>query len=236
MHPRFKSSPNNIGRSSRGRLNEIVVTNDGSHTLRSESFAELYHSHHGAITESKQVFIESGLAYSQQQKQSNITLLEYGFGTGLNAALTWEWCDRAKVHLHYISLEKYPIQPEEAELLNYGELLSFERFSELHSCPWGEEIALSEYFTLTKHATTFEDFHFDGGIDLIYYDAFAPNIQPQLWLNPHLEQVVSQLVHEGVLVTYCAKGSFKRALKSLGMTVQSLPGPPGKREITRAIK
>jgi len=213
----------------------LRLTEDGSLTIISDVFGEGYHSRHGAIQESNHVFIDAGLRH-QAASGDHLNVLEFGFGTGLNAALTWQWVMQlSDVTIKYIAVEAYPIEIAEAQQLNYSTMLGLEDFIKLHEAPWEEEIALSDNFRLQKVQEDFHKFTFDIGFDLIYYDAFAPACQPMLWEEPILAQVMNMCAPGAALVTYCAKGSFKRALKKVGFEVEELPGPPGKREMTRAI-
>ncbi|MBX2816920.1 MAG: tRNA (5-methylaminomethyl-2-thiouridine)(34)-methyltransferase MnmD [Saprospiraceae bacterium] len=213
----------------------IEPTSDGSNTIRSVQFGELYHSHHGALQESRHVFIEGGLVFKGQSPKNIIRILEYGFGTGLNAALSWQWSEAYRRKIQYVSLEAYPIDQSTADDLQYDDLLQMDS-TRLHQVTWEEPHTISSFFVFTKHQVLFEDYKSDGAFDLVFYDAFAPAAQPHLWERPHLDAVVDSLVVGGMLLTYCAKGTFKRALKALGMSLESLPGPAGKREITRATK
>ena len=222
--------------------NELLVTGDGSHSLRSRQFSVPYHSTHGALNEGKHVFIEMGLHPVIATGAKKVNILEIGFGTGLNALLVWELAkENPGIEFNYRTLERYPIEEELAQQLNYPRILGFsqEEFLRLHATPWGEAIDLSPNFSLTKVNA---DFH--AGLEkqkatwaqIIFYDAFAPASQPELWEPEILELCQRALAPDGVLVTYCAKGQFKRDLKRVGFQVEPLPGPPGKREMTRGRK
>ncbi|MDX1667648.1 MAG: tRNA (5-methylaminomethyl-2-thiouridine)(34)-methyltransferase MnmD, partial [Saprospiraceae bacterium] len=197
----------------------------------------------GAIRESQHVFIKEGLFY-QAMRNKNIAILETGFGTGLNAWLTLNEAKNRDLQIYYETLEAYPISLETASTLNYQRLLSTkdndivspDDFLELHRCNWEERVKINDHFEIRKRKEKFEEASLEAAFDLIYFDAFAPRTQPHLWEEPFLSRMYKSLKPEGVLVTYCAKGSFKRALKSLGFAVESPPGPPGKREMTRALK
>lgn len=219
--------------------NQIFDTADGSSSLISGRFGEAYHSRHGAVQESNHVFIEAGFKYKIYEGVDNLKILEIGFGTGLNAYLTFlESKKNSTLSIDYHGLEAYPISKSEYEALNYHEYLEVEQkeFISLHDSLWNKTNALSPSFKLTKHKTTFEDFQSSNRFDLIYFDAFAPSIQAHLWEQPFLTQIYELCNDEAVLVTYCAKGSFKRALKACGFKLESIPGPAKKREMTRAIK
>lgn len=225
--------------------NELIVTGDGSHSFNSRRFNVPYHSFHGAIQESKHVFMEAGLEFVHETAgYQEIRVLEMGFGTGLNAALLLSY---AKAHpeatFHYCGVEKYPLPLNKVEALNYpGELgLDAELFMSLHRAPDNAEpYPITPNFNYSKSS---EDFleglpreWQPGSFHLLFYDAFAPASQPELWKPAALDICYEALAKGGVFVTYCAKGQFKRDLKSVGFTVEPLPGPPGKREMTRGIK
>jgi len=168
-----------------------------------------------------------------------INILEIGFGTGLNAFLSYlESKKNINTCIDYHGVEAYPISKSEYQSLNYHEHLSTNHaeFLLLHEAPWNEKTIINESFSLTKHNTTFEQFESSNLFDLIYFDAFAPGVQSHLWEVPFLSQIYKLCKSHAVLVTYCAKGSFKRALKTCGFTIESLPGPAKKREMTRARK
>lgn len=200
---------------------------------------ETYHSRHGAIQESGYVFINKGLNYLQfRDNPGLISILEVGFGTGLNGWLSLQWANNQKIKLQYHSLETFPLPDEIWKALNYySNPEGAESFQKLHQAPWQEWSELSPYFKLYKEnkslqSVSLEPSHFD----LIYFDAFAPNKQPEMWKLPMLEKVILTMKSGSVFVTYCAKGQLKRDLKSLGLEVEALAGPPGKREMVRAIK
>ncbi|MFZ1748640.1 MAG: tRNA (5-methylaminomethyl-2-thiouridine)(34)-methyltransferase MnmD [Saprospiraceae bacterium] len=215
----------------------IRLSSDGSHTLFSDTFGVTYHSFHGAITESTVVFIDAGLHYFAHRAKKNISVFEMGFGTGLNALLAAIWADKENIEVAYHTVESNPISTELAEKLNYPQHLGHhELFKSLHSAHWDLEIELSPKFTFKKYHCRLEDLPFAQKYDVIFYDAFSPGEQPSLWETEILKTMFDILLPGGILVTYCAKGQFKRTLRGLGFEVQSLAGPPGKREITRAIK
>lgn len=217
----------------------IIVTEDGSHSLLNVEMNETYHSRHGAILESNYVFIEKGLDFLLTKNPSKvISILEIGFGTGLNAWLSWLWAEKQNNSLAYYTLEAFPVPEEIWKLLNYaGTDSASSKFGQMHTAPWQKWQPMDDSFTLFKEETTLQvaalpPNHFD----LVYFDAFAPNKQPEMWELPMLEKIVSAMKAQAVFVTYCAKGQLKRDLKSLGLVVESLPGPLGKREMVRAIK
>ncbi len=215
---------------------EVRTTADGSKTLYIESLDEHYHSFHGAVQESLHVFIKNGL--EDQNPNKPVKILEIGFGTGLNAILTLAHTPRESVF--YQSLEAYPLTEEEWKATQYEKLEVIADFESLyykmHLAPWNQKIELSPNFTLEKSETTLQDFSPNTTFDLIYYDAFAPSAQPELWTEEVFQKMYSCLSPGGKLVTYCAKGYVKRNMKSVGFLVEALPGPPGKREMTRATK
>jgi tRNA U34 5-methylaminomethyl-2-thiouridine-forming methyltransferase MnmC len=217
----------------------LIVTQDGSHSLLSEEFGVSYHSRFGAITESTHVFIDAGLRY-KAALQRQLRLLEVGFGTGLNAFLTLLEAERRNLTIHYTALETRPIPIAEAKALNYvesiGAITHKKNFLELHLTDWDKPLPVSEYFEFEKQLRPVEQLAPEPRFDLIYYDAFAPNAQPELWSETLMARMYEALLPEGVLVTYCAQGAFKRNLKNAGFVVEALQGPPGKREMTRALK
>lgn len=218
---------------------EIKITADGSHTLYLKSLDETYHSIHGAIQEAIHVYINAGFNYYKNRAQLNV--LEVGFGTGLNAFLTYQESLKNNIEVNYTSIEAYPLQKESIDKLNYlSELNVAEKeiklFNKLHEAKWNENEKITASFSLTKLELMLQDFTREEQYDVIYFDAFGPRVQPELWETSILQQMFNALKVNGVLVTYCAKGSVKRALKEVGFKIESIPGPPGKREMTRAIK
>ena len=214
---------------------EVIITNDGSSSIFIPELNEHYHSSHGAIQEAQHVFIAHGIA---DAKKNPITIFELGFGTGLNALLTAQFAEKHQIHVNYQSIEAFPVEKELLEQLNYATLLNDEDgvFDAIHVADWEMDVVISEYFTLRKIEAKIENYELETGIDLIYFDAFGPRAQAELWNIAILRNMHEALNDEGVLVTYCAQGQFKRDLKSLGFKVESLQGPPGKREMTRAVK
>jgi len=214
-----------------------VLTRDGSSTLYVERFDEHYHSTHGALQESLHVFIRNGLAY-KLQTQSSISILEVGFGTGLNALLTYLYSENA--HIRYTGIEAYPLSSDQLAWLNYPDVLKQEGvqeiFHQLHQLPWNKNHQMDLHFELTKYNILLEDYQPEIRFDLIYFDAFAPDSQPELWTLEIFRQMYRCCEQEGALVTYSAKGDVRRAMVSAGFQVEKLPGPPGKREMMRALK
>ncbi|MCH2230225.1 MAG: tRNA (5-methylaminomethyl-2-thiouridine)(34)-methyltransferase MnmD [Crocinitomicaceae bacterium] len=216
---------------------EIITTRDGSNSIFIPELNESYHSSHGAIQEAKHVFIKNGIT---RLNKNEITVFEMGFGTGLNAFLTSIFANSNEVLVHYIGLEAYPVTTELASKLNYVQELGEGRqdqFDRLHSSPWGRVEEISTYFKLNKVQEKVQNFQFErDSIDIVFYDAFGPRVQSELWSVEVLENVFNGLKNGAILCTYCAQGQFKRNLKTVGFNVDALPGPPGKREMTLATK
>ncbi len=216
--------------------NKIITTKDGSNSLESAVFGEAYHSIHGAIQESEYVFIGHGLEYMAYRKDI-INVFEMGFGTGLNAWLTYLFAKENNVAINYYSIEQYPVALETAKELNYTntteEIIDFEK---LHTTNWEIANMISSNFILTKEKIDLHNFDSSLKFDLIFYDAFAPNAQSDLWTCEIFAKMYRMLNNKGILVTYCAKGYVRRNLEQAGFTVERLDGPPGKREMLRAQK
>lgn len=219
-------------------MNTIIQTEDGSNSIQSAKFEATYHSIHGAIQETQTVFIDAALKY-KTPTQKELSILEIGLGTGLNAFMTYLEAKKSNLHIQYTGIEAYPITLEVAQQLNYAELLEVTKenaqFLKLHTSP-NESINLSPNFQFYKQIGRFEDLQAQEVFDIIYYDAFAPSVQPELWEIELLEKMYRALKPNGILTTYCAKGVFKRNLKQVGFKVEGIPGPIGKREMTRALK
>jgi tRNA U34 5-methylaminomethyl-2-thiouridine-forming methyltransferase MnmC len=217
----------------------LITTDDGSHSIYSERYGVTYHSKYGAVTESAHVFIDAGLRY-KAAVQRDIAVVEIGLGTGLNAFMTRLEAERRNLHVRYTGIEAYPLTVKEASAFNFAaQLKAPERhadFLRLHRIAWEREHELSEHFTFTKHQTRLEDFIPETTFDVIYFDAFAPQAQPELWTEDIFARLYQALNPDGVLVTYCAKGDVKRTLKKVGFEVERLQGPPGKREMTRGVR
>lgn len=213
---------------------EIVITKDGSNTLFVPELGEHYHSTFGAIQESMHIFINYGLRFIDKQQ---INILEIGFGTGLNALLTIIENYSLKKQIHYTAIEKYPLQKDIYSQLNYAKILEqTEVFNRLHNTEWEISTAINSDFTITKLQKDIMQYCPDKKFDLIYFDAFAPDIQPELWTQEVFSKMFNALNKGRVLVTYSAKGSVKRAMRASGFKTEELPGPKGKRVVTRAIK
>lgn len=214
---------------------EIILTEDGSHTLYVPELNEHYHSIHGAVQESGFIFIDNGFRYSTA---SPVRIFEAGFGTGLNALLTAVESSLTERKTFYTSFEKYPLPSHITGKLNYSSLFPGEAdiFREIHSCPWNSPFDISDNFTLLKKEGDLTEMDPEGIYDLVYFDAFGPDKQPEMWTDEVFEKMAAITVSGGLLVTYSAKGSVQRSLKRAGFNVTLLPGPPGKRQITRAVK
>ncbi|UJP66490.1 tRNA (5-methylaminomethyl-2-thiouridine)(34)-methyltransferase MnmD [Mongoliitalea daihaiensis] len=221
---------------------KIITTEDGSHSLFVPEINETYHSFHGAYRESVHVFMLYGLEawYMRNPNKFPIRIFEVGFGTGLNAWLSLVWAEQYKVPVLYHTIEPFPLQEEIFKQLNYTEvddsIYHYAPFFQvLHETKWNHGDIVSEYFNMKKDEVTLEEAVLYPS-DVIFYDAFAPNKQPELWTKEMLSKAVDTLNPGGILVTYCAKGQLKRDLKELGLQVETLPGPPGKKEMTRGWK
>ena len=212
----------------------LIITDDGSHTLYVPALDEHYHSTRGAMMESAHVFMNAGLHYATQRKKMNaIHILEIGFGTGLNALLSWIECDKQKMDCYYETLEKYPLTTEETAALNYEPK---SQLVQLHACTWENATSLSSYFTIRKIQRDLREYTPSRLFDLVFFDAFAPDIQPELWTAEIFQILYDHQPPGGILVTYSAKGKVKEALRRAGYHIQRLPGAGGKRHMIRAIK
>ena len=233
----------------------IILTEDGSHTLRVTELDECYHSTHGAVQESDHIFVKSALreflsvcaddfhesGFSKDavvDERRVIRVLEIGFGTGLNAFLTMLEAERLNLRIYYTALELYPLPADEALLLNYPEALCGDRalFEKMHFSSWGEDYNVTSFFTLNKIKADFTGYELQGLFDVIYFDAFSPEKQPEMWLESGFCKIYEHSDNGAVMTTYCAKGAVRRAMQSAGFVMERLPGPPGKREILRARK
>lgn len=216
---------------------EILHTQDGSTTIHIKEWNECYHSKHGAIQEAKHVFIKNGLALFPNQ---SLSILEIGFGTGLNAFITYLEAKELGQTIDYVGVEAYPISEQELQSMNYltelDALDSKNIFDKMHSAKWEDKIELSDTFSLTKRKQFFQDIDDIEKFDLIYFDAFGYRVQPELWSTEVFAKMYKALKPNSVLVTYAARGVVKRSMVEVGFTVEKLAGPPGKREMFRARK
>lgn len=219
---------------------EILNTGDGSTTIHLPEWNEQYHSKHGAIREAAHVFIDMGLKKVVENDPPEISILEIGFGTGLNALVTWQEIKDTNVKINYTGVEAYPVSFGEVEKLNFATLLEDPRAGEifklLHTLEWEKFEQVTPAFSLLKQKKFFSEITDINQYDLIYFDAFGARVQPELWTEEIFEIMFRALKPGGVLVTYAAKGSVRRAMQTVGFTVERLPGPPGKREMLRATR
>ncbi|GAB5400495.1 MAG: tRNA (5-methylaminomethyl-2-thiouridine)(34)-methyltransferase MnmD [Aureisphaera sp.] len=216
-----------------------MTTGDGSVTIHLPDWNEQYHSKHGAINEALHVFIAMGLEFVlEQQSLQKVQLMEIGFGTGLNAYLTLLRSREIETTIHYVGVEGYPVEVSEVTQLNYPSMIGgdTEAFQKLHAIPWEQSVNISESFSLHKQKKFFSEIEDRETYHLIYFDAFGARVQPELWTETIFQKMYDALLPKGVLVTYAAKGSVRRAMQAVGFTVERLPGPPGKREMLRACK
>lgn len=216
---------------------KIITTADGSKTIQLEDWNEQYHSIHGAVQEAYHVFIKNGLNQFQNQ---NVSILEIGFGTGLNSLITFAEAKELGLNVYYEGVEAFPVSLDEITELDYTEALGFQsykkQFLQMHQSDWGVDLKLTENFTLFKNKLDFQEITHQNLFNLIYFDAFGYRVQPELWSQLVFEKMFNSLKHDGVLVTYSAKGIVRRTMQKVGFSVERLPGPPGKREMLRATK
>lgn len=216
---------------------EIIRTKDGSTTIHIKDWDECYHSKHGAIQEAQHVFIKNGLALYQNQ---SVSILEIGFGTGLNAFITYLESKKLDLEINYVGVEAYPVSISELSAMNYvSELNADDKnaiFNLFHESNWQEKVVIDPFFTITKRQQFFEEITDCEQYDLIYFDAFGYRVQPDLWSTSIFKKMHTALRPGGKLVTYAARGVVKRSMIEVGFTVEKLPGPPGKREMFRATK
>lgn len=217
---------------------QLILTSDGSVTIYLPQWNESYHSKHGAIQEAYHVFIKNGLDFFSDKKE--VSILEIGFGTGLNTFITLLESEKRKQKINYTAVEYYPIQEGTYTKLNYPNLLEAEDkqdvFLDLHKTEWGKEHHFSDFFTLKKIQMKFEDIVFENHFDLIYFDAFGFRVQPELWSADIFHTMYVALKNKGILTTYAARGVITRNMKAAGFFVKKTAGPIGKREMTIAYK
>lgn len=220
---------------------KIITTADGSKTIQIEEWNEQYHSVHGAIQEANYVYLTQGLLFfynTLYAKSKPTSLLEIGFGTGLNAILTAMMASELQLSIDYTGIEAYPVSTEELECLDYPKALQIESdiFNKIHECSWEVYHEITDVFKLKKQQLFFDEISDVNCHDIIYFDAFGARVQPELWSKEMFARMYKALRTNGVLVTYSAKGSVRRSLADVGFTVERLKGPPGKRHMLRAIK
>lgn len=217
-------------------MERFIITEDGSHSLFSAQFNQQYHSLQGALSESEHIYINLGLKPVLENTPGPVYVFEMGFGTGLNAFLAWKLADSLQKQVHYTSVEAYPISVEEASALNYEKLTGETGLMRLHEAPWASDNHMSPYFILRKDKVALQDFVSERFSDVVFYDAFDPRAQPELWTAEIFSQVAAQTKQGGVLVTYSSKGIVKRALAAAGFVVARHKGPGRKTHVLKAIK
>lgn len=218
---------------------EIIQTADGSKTIVNKDLQATYHSKHGALQESLHIFILHGLIATQKQFGNHLHIFEVGFGTGLNALLTAIEAEKNNLHIQYTSIEKFPISIQIHHDLQHQKHFpphNQKLVNSIIESEWNNWQKISENFKLKKIHVDFLYHTFDSNYHLIYFDAFAPDHHQEIWDKAIFERIYEAMHHNGILVTFCAKGSFKRMLRSIGFRVEAIAGPIGKREITKAIK
>ena len=216
--------------------NKPVTSRDGSHTLYSSRFGEHYHSTFGAIQESNHIFIEAALN-SIARGTKSINLFEVGFGTGLNALLAYRYAEQYQVKINYVSVEAFPLSDDTVKQLNYPSLFGIapSLLRNMHSKK-GSLIDISTFFKITVFEIPLQEHIFrDDYYDVVFFDAFSPEVQPEMWSEKVFKDIFESMSRGGVLTTYSCKGVVKRALKAAGFYIEKLPGPPGKREFIRAV-
>ena len=212
-----------------------IITHDGSHTLFSSIIDEHYHSLHGAVQESMHVFIEAAL---RQCAKNQIHVLEIGFGSGLNAFLSLLEAERTNKNIHYTSIELYPLDEACIRQLNYASQIAPDRqadFDCLHTAAWNVATKITPHFTLEKILTDFTNCHLPNGFDVIFFDAFSPEKQPEMWTDEIFARLYAACNNHAILTTYCAKGYVRRAMQKAGFVVERLEGSLGKREMLRGL-
>jgi tRNA U34 5-methylaminomethyl-2-thiouridine-forming methyltransferase MnmC len=216
---------------------EIIITSDGSTSIHLPEWEENYHSKHGAIQEAQHVFIKNGLSLCKGQ---SVSVLEIGFGTGLNAFITFLESQKNKQKIDYVGVEGFPILLEEVVQMNYVNQLNANKFESefkmMHTSDWDENVTISDTFRLTKRKQLFNDINDKNQFDIIYFDAFGYRVQPELWRVEIFTKMFEALKEGGILVTYACRGPIKNAMKEAGFKIEKLDGPPGKREMLRGWK
>jgi len=219
-------------------MNIITLTADGSNTLYNETIGEHFHSKHGALQESKHVFVDAGLKFASEGK-TEISILEVGFGTGLNFLLSLEYCTAHHISLNYTSIEAFPLAVGVLNQTGYAEYVSpatWDNFISNYEESLKSPQTISPVCELEIPHTTLAEFNSEKRFDVIYYDAFSVQHQPEMWSEEIIAHACSFLKPGGTFVTYAITGKLKRAVKACGFTIEKLPGAPGKREMLRATK
>ncbi len=217
-------------------MNQLIITSDGSHTIYVPELNEHYHSIHGAVQESEYIFIRNGF---EECKASPVNIFEVGFGTGLNALLTAIKSKEGSREVNYTTIEKFPLSGQMISKLNHYNFAGKEGkeiFDKIHSCPWGTKVAVCKNFNIIKIEGDIAKDIPAGNFDLIYFDAFGPDKLPSMWTKEIFTNIAAITVAGGMFLTYSAKGDVKRNLKACQFDVSLIPGPPGKRQIIRAVK
>jgi tRNA U34 5-methylaminomethyl-2-thiouridine-forming methyltransferase MnmC len=221
----------------------LVITGDGSHTLYNTQLDETYHSRNGALTESRHIFLDQGLAYylRKNPRCTKVRIFEMGLGTGLNALLALQWAIENQVRVEYHAVDTTPLDMDMIQQLNYPEVMKWPQgrtfLDRLHALEWELRHDLHPHFSIKKTDTSIEKYQAETeAYQVIFYDAFAPSKQINVWDPFLLEKMYADLSAGGIMTTYCARGQFKRDLRSIGFSVETLPGPPGKHEMVRAVK
>jgi len=224
----------------------LKITSDGSHTLYVPELNEHYHSIHGAVQESNHVFIEAGLKVVDSGqwtvgRKRTIRVFEVGLGTGLNALLTYLEAKKQGIKIEYTAIEAFPLEKEIYTALNFSSVITGENVDAIlnliHTSAWNTPVELSPDYVLVKRHDALENIVLETDkYDLVYFDAFAPEVQPELWTEDIFRKIYNAMANGGILVTYCCKGDVKRAMKAAGFTIEKLHGPPGKREMLRGKK
>lgn len=216
---------------------EIIITSDGSTSIHLPEWEESYHSKHGAIQEAQHVFIKNGLSLCKGQ---SVSVLEIGFGTGLNAFITFIESQKSNQNIEYVGVEGFPVSAEEVVQMNYVNQLNASQFESefkmMHTSDWEKNVTISEHFRLTKRKQLFNEINDKNQFDIIYFDAFGYRVQPELWSVEIFAKMFEALKEGGILVTYACRGPIKNAMKEAGFQIEKLAGPPGKREMLRGWK
>ncbi|HPE99749.1 MAG TPA: tRNA (5-methylaminomethyl-2-thiouridine)(34)-methyltransferase MnmD [Bacteroidales bacterium] len=222
------------------KTKKLIITEDGSHTLFIPELNEHYHSIHGAVAESRHVFIEAGLK-PKIIENKKLNVLEVGLGTGLNAALALVAAEENQIQLNYFAVEPYPISTEDMMQLNYSKVSESTRMNEvipaIHAASRDNEVHIGPYFIFHYFEKRIQEIEFENNFfDLIFFDAFSPGVQPEMWTMDVFQKIAAAMKPGAVLVTYVAKGEVRRTMKACGLSIEKLPGFGGKREMTRATK
>jgi Uncharacterized conserved protein len=220
---------------------EIEYTQDGSTTLYMPEIDEHYHSTHGAVIEARHVYIKEALEkrLSLSPDSFSLSVLEVGFGTGLNALLTFLWAEKYHIKIHYTTLELYPLSIDIIRQINFPLVMESDctpQYEAMHLACWNRPCPLSDFFVLDKRNMDLVNDKLEGRFDVVYFDAFAPDKQPEMWQDSIYRKVYDSLNESAVLSTYCSKGVVRRGLQQVGFQMERIPGPPGKREMLRGIK